>query len=402
MIVYLISSYKGINTGRGGHYYSLLQMAEEISKKTDILIISIGNIKPALYSNIKYAHHIDTSLIKMPFLVKKISILIKENKKKEIKAIHGYDEFTVYLLKKLSKIFNCEMILTKCGGITKKSIPNVPKLIVFHAKDFDFYKKNSNISKIYQIANRVNPTAYNPSRKNQINKIYDEKYFNIVKIGRIGKYYYKTLIQAINLAGVISKTKKTRLILIGHLESTLILNKLEEYAIKKNISLNIFSQPEYTINAAELIWGANLVVGTGRGAMEALSAEKLLFFPVNGQDLPCFFDINTAPYAMENNFSERTIIPESFSNYFSQETILNLIEDKESINKKTIFGKKIFDNNFSIISGSQYLWEIYNDNKNKIKLDYFFDIKTLTKLILISIKIFVKKIITIFSFIKTK
>lgn len=367
MIVYLISNYKGINTGRGGHYYSLLQMAEEISKNSKILIISIGDKQPAIFSNIEYAHHLKASLITMPFLVKKISKLIKDQENKEINVIHGYDEFTVYLLRKLSKLFSCEMVLTKCGGAIKKNLPCVPKLIVFHSKDYEFYKNNKAIGKVYKIPNRVKPTIYNSDRINQLNKIYEDGYFHIVKIGRIGKYYFNTLKQAINLAEIFCKNKKIKLILIGYLESPFFANQLKSYAKQKNVELEFFSDSKFTRNASELIWGAELVIGTGRGAMEALSAGKLLFFPVSGRDLPCLFDVNTAEYAMENNFSERTKIPENLNYYFSQSMILDLIKNEDVIKEKIEFGRKIFNEHFCVMSGAQYLYEVYNDKKNEYK-----------------------------------
>ena len=45
MIFYLISSFSKLNPGLGGHYFSLMNIAEAVSNKKEVAIINIGERK---------------------------------------------------------------------------------------------------------------------------------------------------------------------------------------------------------------------------------------------------------------------------------------------------------------------------------------------------------------------
>lgn len=388
MIVYLISSYQGINTGSGGHYYSLLQMAQEVSKIEDVLVISIGDREPEMFSNFEFARHINATMMSMLFKVKDVIGTIREYSSKDVKVIHGYDEHTVYLLRRLQRAFECEVVLTKCGGAPKKTLPSISKLIVFHSKDYEFYKDSLRFSKVYKISNRVKSTTFNYNRQSQLDEVYDDDCYNIVKIGRIGGYYYHTLKQSINLACLINKFKKVKLSFIGYLESSLYFDELMNYAKENGVALEIFCEPAFTKKASELVWGADIVVGTGRGAMEALSSRKLLFFPVKGTDLPCIFTDETAEFAMSNNFSERTELPDELKRYLDGSVIIDLLEDKKALNSSIDFGRKVFEKEYCVVTGARRVLEVYEDQVCNVRHrpSRWIDCELVPRTIVLSIK----------------
>ena len=64
MVLFLISNYSGFNTGRGGHYYSLRQMAETITKDREIITVVLGNAPelPAALLGMQSVYSVPTEL----------------------------------------------------------------------------------------------------------------------------------------------------------------------------------------------------------------------------------------------------------------------------------------------------------------------------------------------------
>lgn len=359
MIIYIISNFKGVNTGKGGHYYSLFQMVQKIKERKKVLVFTIGEESPQIFKNIDYAVHISGSVLNIFEITKKIESYIKENELETVSIFHGYDELSCYSILALSKKFGSKYLITKCGGITKSNYPEVDNLIVFHTKDYDYYKSKKSFKKVYLIPNRVKRVERNSLRLEHLNEIYNENFFNIVKIGRIGKYYKHTLQQSINLAALLSKKKNVKLIFIGYLESIHYKTELEDYARLKNVNLAFFVDEKFTKNASELLFGADLVVGTGRGAMEAASLGKTIFFPVKNRELPCLLDETTAKFALDDNFSERTVIPHEY--YFTEKWVHNFLNDNEKIKKNNENNSFLFQEWFCIEKGVEKILDVYKE-----------------------------------------
>ncbi|QOD13774.1 hypothetical protein IEE84_05745 [Psychrobacter sp. 28M-43] len=374
MILFLISNYSGFNTGRGGHYYSLRQMAETIAQNRKIVTVVMGDSTslPAALLGMQNVHSVSTELHKQQKGVKNVIIKLKELKYlSELTAVHAYDAKSTYIGAHIAKMTNTSFILTKCGGrVPKKFYPKVNSLIVFHKKDYDYFsKQKNNYQNVHLIPNRVKPALYEENRQYQIHKIRNEHAFNVLKIGRIGSYYFKTLTDTIKFCSHIqSKDFPIRLSFIGYEESGEVTEKLRVYAEQLNVSLSIYSDSDYTSQASELLWSCDAAVGTGRGAMEALSAGKILLFPVSNFDYPCLFNEKTATYAMQDNFSERTILPEQLSGYCDPSNILSLITDSAYRHKLNAFGYETFNSDFNVEVGARKVLEIYDNSPNIIAI----------------------------------
>lgn len=391
MIIYIISNFKGVNTGKGGHYYSLFQMVQKIKERKKVLVFTIGEESPKIFKNIDYAVHISGSVLNIFEITKKIESYIKENELETVSIFHGYDELSCYSILALSKKFNSKYIITKCGGVTKSNYPKVDNLIVFHTRDYNYYKSKQGFKKVYLIPNRVKKVEGNSLRSEHLNEIYNENFFNIVKIGRIGKYYQHTLQQSINLASLLSNKKNVKLIFIGYLESLHYKIELEEYARLKNVDLTFFVDEKFTTNASELLLGADLVVGTGRGAMEAASLGKIIFFPVQNRDLPCLLDTTTAKFALDDNFSERTTIPYEY--YFTKKYINNFLDDNVKIEENKIHNELIFKKWFCIEEGAKLVLKTYDEIETSKKIDTIY---IYLKFLIVGVKLIIKRKIKLY------
>lgn len=370
MILFLISNYSGFNTGRGGHYYSLRQMAETIAKDRKVVTVVMGDSTslPTALLGMQNVHSVSTKLHKQQKGVKNVIAKLKELKYlPELTAVHAYDAKSTYIGAHIAKMTNTSFILTKCGGrVPKKFYPKVNSLIVFHKKDYDYFsKQKSNYPDVYLIPNRAKPALYEENRQYQIHKIRNEHAFNVLKIGRIGSYYFKTLTDTIKFCSHIqSKDFPIHLSFVGYEESVEVTERLQAYAEQLNVSLSIYSDSDYTSQASELLWSCDAAVGTGRGAMEALSAGKILLFPVSNFDYPCLFNKKTAAYAMQDNFSERTILPEQLSEYCNPSHVLDLIIDSSYRRSLNAFGYDIFNSDFNVDVGARKVLDIYDSNQN--------------------------------------
>lgn len=374
MILFLISNYAGFNTGRGGHYYSLRQMAETIAKDRKVVTVVLGdrNSLPTALLGMQHVHSVPTELHKQQKGLKNVIDKLKELKHlSELTAVHAYDAKSTYISAYIAKIVNTPFILTKCGGRTpKKFYPKVNSLIVFHKKDYDYFsKQKNNYPNVHLIPNRAKPAVYEENRQYQIQKIRNERAFNILKIGRIGSYYFKTLTDTIKFCSCIqSKDFPIHLSFIGYEESVEVTHRLRVYAEQLNVSLSIYSDSDYTSQASELLWSCDAAVGTGRGAMEALSAGKILLFPVSNLDYPCLFNEKTATYAMQDNFSERTVLPEQLSEYCNPNHVLDLITDSPYRDKLNTFGYDIFNSDFNVDVGARKVLGIYDGNQSIVAI----------------------------------
>ncbi|WP_367108773.1 hypothetical protein [uncultured Psychrobacter sp.] len=368
MVLFLISNYEGFNTGHGGHYYSLRQMAESIAKYEKVVTIVLGTEMPIVLADMKDAHHVPTKLhLQKKALKDAINKLKALELLSRLSVVHAYDAKSVYVGSYIAKIIKIPFILTKCGGkAPKKFYPKVSSLIVFHKTDydhFDNYKKGYN--NLYLIPNRVKPTRFCEQRKNQIDSISDKNVFNIIKIGRIGTYYHKTLTSAIKFcAEVQSPAYPIKLTFIGYQESADIANELHLLSKKLNVNLSIHSESSYTSNASELIWACDASIGTGRGAMEALSAGKILLFPVANFDYPCLFNEQTAPFAIRDNFSERVKLPEELSNYCNPKHLMSLLSNNNYKDDLRKFGTNFFNLYFNVDVGAEKIIDIYNNSQD--------------------------------------
>lgn len=366
MVLFLISNHTGFNTGRGGHYYSLRHMAEAMGKHKEVVTIILGSEMPIALIGMEKAYYVPTSLhLQKKGMKKAVRLLEKLNFLSRISVVHAYDAKSVYIGASIAKKIGVGFLLTKCGGrVLKRKYPKVNSLIVFHEMDYHYYNSHKDHYKdVYLIPNRVKDTTYNKNRIQQLEDIRENSSLNIIKIGRIGKYYYKTLTDTITFCSELSKSNyQIKLTFIGYEESSDIIRKLNALAQDLKVDLTIYSDSTYTSNASELIWACDAAVGTGRGAMEALSAGKILLFPVANFDYPCLLNEETATYAMRDNFSERVMLPQELSQYCDPHYVMNLLLDNTYVENLKKFGLGLFDSNFNVDVGAKKVINIYNEN----------------------------------------
>lgn len=374
----------------GGHYYSLLTIISELRKNYDITIINIGTVyAKALDRSKDKVHFLEYNGINFFSVIKRLKrICINKN----IGIIHSFDIHASLFARYISLLIKIPYLSTKCGGpppsklglIWKYYYPKLKILTVFNKGDYNFFKKHD---AVYLIMQRVAKPNYNINdiiNTNVYSFLNSEDNIKLVRIGRIGKKYHNTILQAINITNYLNKNKcKAKLAIIGYVEDRIYLEKINIY---KSNNINIFTDEEATENSAKYLTTADISIGTGRNFIESCGSGCTLLNPTNNNKYPALAKKDNISIMEYYNFSDR--LPIDNLEYYDY--------DPKIISEKlcdSIFRKKngdimlhIFDTNYDVNIAINKYTSIYDKIYfNNIIEDNVFDI--LMHFITTSIKI---------------
>lgn len=331
--------------GLGGHYYSLDHISKELANKHEVSIISIGpNPSKAIEGNPLFLQHIYTSKSK---LLRPLTDLRKLIKNASPDILHCFDLIAYNYIRFVANSNKIKIVLTICGGPNPSKMFHVKNLILFSSENLEWFNsyeiyKNSNI---FLIPNRVKQIEI---ERQLIKKNTGE--FTIMKIGRISNEYKAGLHIAVNLLNYLHNIKhysNVKLYIIGNVEDTQLYKELlNNHLLKKGV-LVLITEEKYTIEASQLLYLADAVIGTGRGLMEASSLGKpLLVYNANG-DFPVLLTKDNFFEAFKTNFSQRNIFSCHKENK-NLEAIERMIVDKNFYNILSRFSFEIFYDHFDI------------------------------------------------------
>lgn len=349
----------GVGKANGGHYRSLVTVAEAMSEKFEVLIINLGYI----HSNIIRDSKLDSKYIFFNGLntAKPIRGIVDFLQNQHVDVFHSFDYQSLLIGKLLSSKLKTPVLFTKCGGASPHGYyPFNHYLTLFSTEDFNYFTNNGRYSsaEIKLIPNRISEFECDQEKINALKKrgsVSDE--LILLRICRIGNYYSKSIKQAINLTRALSdQGVRVKLFIVGNIQDE---NVLEE--LKKDPNSNLFTivtESVYTRNAKEVIDIADFVIGTGRGFMEASSKSKVMLCPSLQGDLPILIDQSTFQSAFDKNFSERVDFPIDPKND-NWNRIMSLFSETKKISDHK---KESFENyltHFSIIKGALKYGSLY-------------------------------------------
>ncbi|MFB9868646.1 hypothetical protein [Vreelandella sulfidaeris] len=360
MIVFIIGCFSGINTGSGGHYYSLLNIAKEMPLPFKILVI--GDFFPEAYKNQKEIIFIKLSINELDqFKPKQISGITQPD------TIHAYDNNSAIFANKMAAEFNIPLVVTKPGGSGFKAYSPVYKnMVVFHGEDYDLLRKRviAKPQKIALIANRV--TAPSPSQHNKRTNPFEEcseSCIKLIRIARIGKAYKESIKQSITLLKRIKDKygdKSVFLAIVGNVEDQDVFHEIKSL-VDDIKSVELYVTPEYYIEAAELISYSDVVIGTGRSFMEGMSYGKFVFFPLKGSEIPCFTTPKSYDKAFYKNFSPRLSVFDGINAETALQDFFNYLDHKENPSLYSDWVVSLFNENHEVQKGVCKLIDFYSN-----------------------------------------
>lgn len=353
MIHFIIGCFTDVNTGKGGHYYSLLHLHESLNQSSCIVVI--GDFFPPVYNNVSDVIFIRCSRSNL-FLLKDYtsSLTIMPS------IIHSYDLNTASYAARLTKKLNIPFILTKPGGPAQRR-HYAPYLnqIVFHARDVERFQNAFFRPQLLKlIPQRVKPIPETSNRYDPFCDIAEKDDLRIICVSRIGHYYQRKLDQAIALYDELSRRKACSLAIIGTVENLDVLSSLQiKLAGRRAI---IHTDIEYTHDAAELLSFADAAVASGRSFMEAFSLGLYTFFPVQNSKLPCLATPGNLDEAMLDNFSERVTLSKQVKPDILFEEFCTFIGNASKLNEYRSWATLEFSRRFDVNTGAQLHEEFYS------------------------------------------
>ena len=304
-ILFAITTYQPV----GGHYYSLVTTARALSEIYDVHIFNLGTVLSPIIekSGLSYdfVYYNKRNFIKVS---KYISNYVSMQ---NISIVHGFDYTSCFLLSYAVKK-NREVCFawTKCGGQVSKSrkIPRVKNIVVFSLQDLCFFEHKYSPKKynLVCIPNRVSDFDSDSNRIEKLKRKYnlDDKRV-ILRIGRISEPYINAIKQSILLQKMLYNVdQRFALLIIGTVKKDALLQEVKSIC---NNCPNVYieTSDEYTDNSKELIDISDIVVGTGRGFMEACSKNKIMFVPSDAKKYPVLITESNFQTALYYNFSPR-------------------------------------------------------------------------------------------------
>jgi hypothetical protein len=370
-ILYVISCNGG---GNGGHNHSLNHISKAISDKAEIKIVSVGLAEVnVLKNNENYLGKFEFRWSNILTLNKKFEKLLKHF---NADVIHCFDGSSALILMAQPVLLKKKIVYTKCGGPNEReSIAQVTSdVFLFSKENYKSYKQNKRFKNtdLHLIPNRIENINLIIENDQTIKK--DITKFNFVRIARIGKSYYSSIKQAINLVSKVQENKTlkpVKLYIIGKIESQELYTELIGYSEKMSIEA-VFITNELTNEASRLLYLADAVIGTGRGVMEAMSLGIPTFVPVRGKSIPCLLRSPNFDIFFNTNFSPRGKI----SNYNENEEVdlcINMINDECLYDQVSSFSGNVANTNFILNNDVvEKYHSIYSSIINKERKSYLF------------------------------
>lgn len=369
MYIYIISSFRGYNTGEGGHYYSLKTIVKKISEKNQVLIINIGDFEaPALkdWDGEKLFLNANSGLKNV---IKKINSIISGN---NVKIIHTFDFRSSLYGRILSYINKVPMVNSKAGGpLPQRYYPNVRNQTVFHLDDYKYFQKNKSNVHLELISGRVNFLINNERKEiNRLKNIYDDCEYRVLRISRFTELHEDSIIQSINftkklnLLGVYSK-----LVIIGEIKSNEVFEKIKSIASSET---TILIDKNFTYNASDFNVCADIVIGAGRSFMEGAASGAIMMAPVKNSEYPALVEGNNVEYFEASNFSNRTKKNEIIDPDRDVVSYINKIQsDRDELVE---FMRERYINVYSVESAVNSYEKLYQEITEEYNRESFVDI----------------------------
>src|SRR5690606_203708 len=136
-----------------------------------------------------------------------------------INVVHAYDSNVAYIGMLIAWVTNAKFCLTKCGGPPPKYFfPSVLYLFVFHPADYEYFSSRRSFRCVKLLPHRVSPPRFDAKRAERLFGRKCKEKLVIFRVGRIGRGYKYTIINAINLVDELnSRGVPSELKVIGYL-----------------------------------------------------------------------------------------------------------------------------------------------------------------------------------------
>lgn len=365
MIVYTIGSFVGINSGRGGHYYSLMHIAEEVSKKHDVLIVNIGNFRAKPLNNWNgLLRYIDMHENSISSAVRMLILICREY---DVKAVQSFDILSGYFARQACNSIKIPWVNTKTGGNNPSHrkhffhlsayYPYARNQTVFHQDDYCWFSDRAMKPDVLQnIIGRVKVDFCTRDNSCVINDFYSNADIRIMRIARISSDYSLSILQSINLTKrFCDRGVKAKLVIIGVKSSEDVYKSISD---AKGSETLLLTEDEFINKSSDYLIHADIVVGTGRSFMEGCAAGCIVMAPVNNCKYPVLANVDNIEHIEHHNFSQRLPLCQAVNPDKDIDKIIDEILANKSILAE--FAHKRFTDRYSATNGAKLYVALYS------------------------------------------
>lgn len=239
--------------------------------------------------------------------------------------IHAFDYDSCLFARVVAHLTRRPCILTKCGGSNPKvHWPHTSSLIVWSRENLAFFQAHRKFRRtsIHFLPNRVGVIVPDTQRLRKLAETLnlEPSRLTVLRIARFSASYRESFLQSVNLVKRLNQDGHCcQLVLLGVPQDASILETIMYLCDDR---IKVVTQEEYTLNASALVDLADIVVGTGRGLMEAASRGKTLMVPVAGYTYPVLVTPDLFERLSNYNFSSRAVLDD----YDEEQTIMKMAQ----------------------------------------------------------------------------
>ncbi len=342
----------GDAAGIGGHLYTVQALAEALASRIERVVVSVGGAtSPALEA-------LDCPKYKLAFGCGRLRRCERERFVQIVRAekpdvIHAFDPVSCAFARMAARRCGCGWLLTQCGGPNPVGrhlwsyFPQVPRLVVFSEENERFFRETRRFRKtrIWRIPNRINEVGPDWEKIGALRKQLDPARPVLLRVGRISPRYGQTAEKCIRLVKrLVSDGIPAQLVFLGvvHDEQTAktLGDELGDFG-------RVISDPEFVAKASAVLDVGDLVVGTGRGLMEAAARGRIILVPARSGRLPALVNAENWESLFRANFSERSEV-QPWDEERNYANIRKVLQDSETRQRHVQFSRGLYEEHFAL------------------------------------------------------
>lgn len=366
-IAFFMSSNSTLNTGIGGHYRSLKEIASVLQPDFDVHVFTYGDVPSPVLKSLDCYRHIDTGHYLRPGTWLRLRRLRDE-------LDPGADGEILYVT---VGDLTCYIPVLLCLGLgsgpvahVKPGGPSFPRsymfngipLMVFHRQDYRLFSGHDSDRPLMMAPGRVSPPPYEPEYlQNAIPHLLEAegRQLRLLTVCRIAEEKSGSLDV---VYGALTRLRgDITSVHIGVAQSEGVLRRLESRPMA--FEHRILVDEHVVDTAARAVHGCDLFIGLGRSAMEAMALGKITFVPVNDTDgSPRLVAVTRQNWRVfqNHNFTDRTPMAE-LTETGTPVFIDDVVADPGRWQALGPAGREIFDQHLSIESSASVWRAFYTD-----------------------------------------
>ena len=348
----------------GGHYHTLKSYVEAMPADVELVVYVIGHADSPVLRTIERS-------VKVVFIrytgVNLRQVLKKMEREVAAHAFdvyHAYDEHAYMFARWLAVRRPAALFLTRCGGPNpsryirigpRRYFPKCQHLIVFSQENYTFFQQGGYADRIELIEARVPDWRMQGQylRREEVQRAPGEMIF--LRITRIGRYYYKTLMDSIRLVEELNgRGIAAKLLVVGRVYEQCVVEEVLAHHCRH---VMIVSDDAWVADAKQVIGIADFVIGTGRSAMEAMAQGKPVLVPVANGCFPRLVRQENVEQFVRANFSERAVSWES--DQLALRMVMRACQEGEVYKSLAQEARCLFRERFDIRQGVARVLELY-------------------------------------------